>query len=491
MAIAPTLPVSRVVNVAVEMSPTAAALRNFGAVLILGDSAVIDIAERIREYSSISDVAQDFGVTAREYLAAQAFFSQSPRPSRVLIGRWAQSATAGLLRGRILTQQEQQIDAFQAITNGAIGLTVNGSEKKALALDFSSADNLNAVASKITTALGGSATVAWTGSRFVVTSSATGTSSSVVLSTQAVGGAYTNIAAMTGLDDAVNVNGAAAETLAACVNALCDYQSWYALCPVSGAISDLAEIEAAGVIEAASPSRIIAFTTQNTAEIDPAGSGSLGAQLKALGYNRTLVVYSSSSPVAAASVLGRMASVNFEGSNTCITLKFKQAPGVVAENLRTSQANALRAHNVNVFAAYQNDTAILQEGVMSGGWFADETHGLDWLQNRVETDLWNLLYTSRKVGQDDSGATAIISTINKSLEQGVTNGLIAPGVWNGDSFGALETGDTLSTGYYVYMQPFDEQARSDREARKAPPIQIAVKLKGAVHFVDVTITVNR
>ena len=37
----------------------------------------------------------------------------------------------------------------------------------------------------------------------------------------------------------------------------------------------------------------------------------------------------------------------------------------------------------------------------------------------------------------------------------------------------------------------DEQAQSDREARKAPPIQIAVKLRGAIHFVDVAITVNR
>lgn len=84
-----------------------------------------------------------------------------------------------------------------------------------------------------------------------------------------------------------------------------------------------------------------------------------------------------------------------------------------------------------------------------------------------------------------------MATVSKSLEQGVKNWLIAPGVWNGDSFGALKTGDTLATGYYVYIQPFDEQSQSDREARKAPPIQIAVKLKGAIHFVDCTITVNR
>lgn len=203
-------------------------------------------------------------------------------------------------------------------------------------------------------------------------------------------------------------------------------------------------------------------------------------------------MYSSTNDNAAMSVLGRMSTVNFEGSNTTITLMFKQCPGVEPEYLKTSQANALQRNNVNVFAAYQNDTSILQYGTMSGGWYIDEVHGLDWLQNRVETDLWNLLYTSTtKIGQDESGMTAILSTVNSSLEAGVRNGLIAPGVWNGDEFGTLKRGDTLTTGFYVYIQPLEEQSQADREQRKAPPIQIAVKLKGAVHSIDVTITVNR
>ncbi len=36
-----------------------------------------------------------------------------------------------------------------------------------------------------------------------------------------------------------------------------------------------------------------------------------------------------------------------------------------------------------------------------------------------------------------------------------------------------------------------EQAQADREKRKAPPIQVACKLAGAVHFADVLITVVR
>lgn len=485
MAIATTLPVSRVVNVAVEMSPTAAALRNFGSCLILGDSDIIDTDERIRLYSSISDIATDFGISSREYLAAQAFFSQSPQPTQVYIGRWAKSATAGRLRGRTLSSAEQDISLFTAITTGTLSLTIDGASKSMASIDLSAETNLNGVASQISSALGVSGSCAWTGERFVITSATTGTSSTVATTDT---GTLSSLMGFAG--SATSVAGVAAESLASAITALLDYNTWYMVCVAPDA-SDDSIVEAAGLIEAASPSRMIGFTIQNSTEIDSTASSTLGSRLKGLGYNRTILVYSSDSPVAAASVFGRMATINFEGSNTTLTLKFKQLPGVTAENLRSSQAEALKSHNVNAFCAYQNDTSILQEGITSGGWFIDETHGLDWLQNRVETDLWNLLYTSKKVGQDESGATAIVSCVNKSLEQGVTNGLIAPGVWNGDAFGALESGDTLSTGYYVYIQPFDEQSQSDREARKAPPIQIAVKLKGAVHFINVTITVNR
>lgn len=68
------LPVSNVVNVDVIMSPVAATGRNFGALLILGTSTVIPVTERIRQYSAIEDIGDDFGVDSPEYEAATIFF---------------------------------------------------------------------------------------------------------------------------------------------------------------------------------------------------------------------------------------------------------------------------------------------------------------------------------------------------------------------------------------------------------------------------------
>ncbi len=161
-------------------------------------------------------------------------------------------------------------------------------------------------------------------------------------------------------------------------------------------------------------------------------------------------------------------------ANTTITLKFKQLPGVTYETLGTSQANNLEAKNCNVYVYYENDTAILEQGVMANGDFFDERHGLDWLQNAVQTADYNTLYTSTtKIPQTDAGTTTRIANIELVLDKAVQNGLFAPGKWTGGPIGQLNTGDMLTKGYYTWAENVDDQLQVDREARKGVPIQVA------------------
>lgn len=377
------LPVSNVVNVDVIIGPRAATGRNFGSLLILGTSTVIPVKERLRLYSSKEDIGSDFGVDSPEYEAATVYFSQSPRPKEVYVGRWAKTLATG--------------------------------------------------------------------------------------------------------------EAGAAEKLMDAVNAVMGYTNWYGLGIADKEdIADDDWLKVAAAVEASGVSRILAITTSDPATMDATSTTDLAYKLKAAKYGRTFVQYSSSSKYAALSAFGRAFTVNFNGSNTTITLKFKQEPGITYETLTTDQAAALDAKNCNVFVYYQNDTAILQQGVMSSGDFFDERHGLDWLQNYVQTNLYNLLYTSTtKIPQTDAGVTRLLSNVEQSMDQSVTNGLVAAGVWNGGPIGQLDSGDTLTKGYYVYAQPLSEQAQADREARKAPVIQVACKLAGAVHFADVQINVVR
>lgn len=287
--------------------------------------------------------------------------------------------------------------------------------------------------------------------------------------------------------------GAAAESIAECVSALSSKSTdWYGLVIADEALTDEEVISVAAVIESDSVSRIYGHTSSAESVLDPNDSTDIFSKLKAAKYARTFGQYSSATPFAAASLFGRAFSVNFNGNNTTITLKFKQQPGITSEALTQNQANALAEKNANVFINYNNDTAIIQEGVMSNGDFIDERHGLDWLQNYVQTNLYNLLYTSTtKIPQTDAGVTRLVSNVEQSMAQAVNNGLVAPGIWNGSEMGQLASGDTLTKGYYIYAPAVATQAQSDREARKAPVIQVACKLAGAVHFANVEINVVR
>lgn len=379
------LPLNRVTNVTVTLSARAAQGRNFGSMLILGNSTVIPIAERLRLYSAPDDIGDDFGVDSEEYKAAVIWFSQSPRPTQIYVGRWV----ATLVDGEV------------------------GEE----------------------------------------------------------------------------------ETLLEAVNALLDYNSWYGLhlaVPEGDYPSDTDMIAVSAAIESATVSRILAITSDEADIMSAAIETDLASKLKAAKYSRSYIQYSSTSRYAALSSFGRAFTVNFTGSNTTITLKFKQLPGVTYETLGTSQANALEAKNCNVYVYYENDTAILEQGVMCNGDFFDERHGLDWLQNAVQTADYNTLYTSTtKIPQTDAGTTTRIANIEKVLDVAETNGLFAPGIWTGGPMGQLSTGDTLTKGYYTWADTVDNQLQTDREARKGVPIQVAAKLAGAVHYGDVAITVVR
>lgn len=498
------LSVSDVVNVSVSLAPAAAAQRNFGSLLILGDSGVIDTNTRLRLYSSLTGVANDFPNTSPEYLAAAIAFGQNPQLANLYIGAWARTATAGTLVGAPLSAAQQQLSNWTGITSGGIDIIINGVPNNLTGLNFSGATSMTAVAAIMQTALGGSgATILWNSvySYFQVTSGTTGTGSTVAFATPGTG---FDISVQTGLAASVSgsfvVAGIAAESPLSALTILASItNNWYgAMFAASVMPVDSDYVACAGFINAASPSHIFGVTTAEGAALNASLTTDIAFQLQALGYSRAFAVYSSSSPYACAAIFGRAFTTNFNGSNTLYTLKFDTESGVVAETLTETQAAALSAKNCNVYVNYNLSSgtgasiAIVQQGTMANGTFFDVIHGTDWLQNAIQTAVFNLLYTNAtKIPQTDAGITQIINTITQVLQQSVTNALVAPGVWNGPPVGNIVTGQTLSTGFYVFAPPVATQSQAARAQRQAPVIQACIKLSGAVHFASVILSVNQ
>lgn len=596
------LPISRLINVSVNLSPALAQQANFNSCMILGTSAIIDVTSRMRAYSSLGAIAADFGSDAEETLAATAWFGQAPQPTSLIIGRWAKTATPGQLIGGPVTAVNQIITFWTAIANGAMQIVVDNVPYSLQGLNFGGAANMSGVAGVIQAALiaagAANATVTWdpANQRFVISSGTTGVNSLVsfvspprasgnitfaanpaanatmtlngtvvtfvaanpvgnqvliaatlpltlaaaatfanasvdagisqatytsnatklfVVSkvTGAGGNAFTLAASVAvpsgatlvggaGTDVATPANliqgaaaylapGIAAETAIAAVQVMDNLFSslWYGLVVPSAAPAD--HVAISEYIDADTVQHFYGVTSMDPNELVPGQTTSVGFLLKQIGTNDTLWQYSSTSPYAVVSALARILTTNWNGSNTAISLMYKQEPGVVPENLNINQVNALEANNGNVFVAYNNGTAILETGICPSGQFADTIIGVDWLASFIQTNMFNVLFGSTtKLPQTDAGNGILAASIESSCAQGVANGLGAPGPWNSTGFGQLLTGQTLSKGFYVYQPPVSLQSPADRAARKSVAFQIAFKLAGAINDADVIINVN-
>jgi hypothetical protein len=490
------LPVSRLITATATLTPSAIQYANIDSCLIVGDSSVIDTTSRLSSYNGLAAVANDFGTTAPEYLAATIFFDQNPIPGQLYIGRWARTATSGALYGAPLTTAQQLLANFTAVTSGGFKITVNGGALTNVSgINLSGAANLSAVASLISTALTSASlavTCVWTGSQFNFVSTTTGTTSAVSFLTSPTSG--TDISGLlegTSAAGGYIVAGIAAETALAAITALDNLPTyWYGVTFAASTMPTDSDYTAvAGYIQGTT--HMFGLTTAEATAISSVSSADIGSVLMGLGYTRTFCQYSTQNPYAVVSIFGSLVTTQFNGINTMPTMMYKSEPGVAPEPLSQNSASVLDSKRYNYFTTFANNASILVNGTCAGAAYIDEIFGLDWLSNRIQTDIFQLLVDVPKVAQTDAGINQIVNVVDAALIASVNNGLVAPGQWNAAGFGQLAMGQYLPKGFYTYAPPIATQSEVTRSTRASPVIQVAVKLAGAVHTVNCLINVNR
>lgn len=361
---------------------------------------------------------------------------------------------------------------------------------------YTNSDNVVTVTYKTAGTAGNAFTLTESSSAITVTATLSGgaVASSVGYATAGSGTDISSLLKLTSSTSIALVDGYDAETPVECAAVLSDKSNaWYGLMfQASVQPTNEQSLDVSAFIEALDVKRIYGVTITDTSVLSSLVSNDLASLQSAAGYLRSFCQYSENA-YAIASLFGRIFTVNFNAQNSTITLMYKQEPSIVPAALSTTQANTLKAKRCNVFVEYDNDTAIIQYGVMSGSAYIDEIHNLDWFQNAVQNACYNLNYTSpTKIPQTDAGSNQFVNVINGVCEEAVNNGMAAGGVWTSTvEFGQLKTGMYLKSGYYVYVQPMALQSQADREQRICPPIQIAIKLAGAIQEIDAIIQVNR
>jgi O6-methylguanine-DNA--protein-cysteine methyltransferase len=368
----PTQSLSNIVNVTVQVSPLSTVGRMFNLGLIVGSSTVISDTDRVKLYSGTDDMLSNgWAGSEPEYKAAQIYFSQTPRPVNVAIGR---------------------LDAISSET--------------------------------------------------------------------------------------------AVQAVTACRSANSD---WYAVYVCDTVKADIEAI--AAYIETATPLSAYFYETSD-ADVLAGTAGNVMDALKTSKYGRTFGQYSTS-PHAAVAAMGYAMGANTGLTNSAYTLAYKSEVGITPESLTSTQVSTITGYNGNIYTNYGASYDLLVQGTMANGTHFDEVLNLDMLTNDIQTSVMNALTTSPKIPQTEDGVNILINAITKPCTDAKSRGIIAPGIWNGSPVLGLNTGDTLSNGYLILADTIAKQSQADRDARKSPPVYVAVKMAGAIEHVVIGVVVNQ
>ncbi len=492
MAYTYEVPLSYTINVSLTSSPAGLADFNTNSIAIFSNEPA-NFSENYRAYITSSGVETDFGTNSLTYKMAQALFT--PVPNFRTGGGYLYifpfkgvNATAGTLKTSDISAN---IEKFQKITNGALNLTIDGTQTLITNLDFSAIQTLADIATVIKNQ-NPDINITIDNNSLLFTSRRFGTASGVTISaatgeniTDLYGVDYLNGADAT-ITAGVNTGG---QTLAEAVKSA-QQQIYFGGVLSTQYTDDTTTQTNATAIQAMDCDYFEAITSMKNIAV-------LGNSIKAAGLGKTRsLAYSNNATdakIAIATYATIAKSVNWKDSDTANTMNLKTLTGVIPDNgLSDNYVLSAQTNGVDIYGntgglsvVYSNDN----------NGYTDDIEGQLWFKKAAEVGGFNYLrQTDTKIPQTESGMTGLKNAYGQVCQQGIKNGWIAPGTWNGDiPFGDPEdfARNIEEHGYYIYSIPVAQQSQTDREGRKAPVAQIAIKCSGAFHFSQVIINVQR
>jgi len=434
----------------------------------------------------LDGVAADWPSNSEVVAAATAYFSQQPKPTELRVSTRYETDQSAQLRGGA----SNTLSDFTGISDGTFTISIDGASEDITGLDFTSDTTLDQVATTIQTALQAVATGGYTSAtcthddtRFYINSGTVGITSAISFLTEQ--GTGTDVSSLLQMKqgEGTKTNGIAGETITASLDAIQEADDdWYGLM-FTKEVRDLVSINTENAVEAASDwceARVKVFvnTSNDLDVLDSVTTTDIASVISAKGNRRTMTTFSSyPDQYPSASIVGRAFTVNFSQPNSTLTLKFKQMPTITVENLTSSQKSVLDSKKANALIEV-GDSDMFAESFMGDGTFFDEVHGVDWLTDAVQNNVFGyLLSRTTKVPYTDKGVAALEQQVARALDEARTNGLIAPG----------ETidGEFLPSGYLITTIPVADVPQADKDARFYAGLSFICLGAGAIHRVQI------
>lgn len=476
---------ANIITVSLQGTPQGIAVPNINTVALI--SSEVPVWGTTKDYAVYKDpttVAQEFGSSSKAAAMASAFFAQSPNPiqtqgylaiiprlqntpvkANITIQDLNYEAVATGVGGNSIT-----IEYTAGAVAGAEVVTVIGN---AISVQIASGVS---TAQQILTAVMASAPAAALVNA-VVYGSATKAQTAPVAPTNLAGGSASGL-------EPVHV--AIIRTL----NAIYYF----------GVLIDSVPTSIATLSRYISGIDKMLFVASNV-KADFAANGMLGS-LAAANLKNTRGLYYTDGVLQdtinfAAAYASRGLSTDFAGSLTAFTMNMKQLVGFVPDTTITqTDLNTCLATGVDVYPPFGFQGLVATGNLFTSGanGFFDQIYNQFWLKFALQVAGFNFLaQTNTKIPQTETGMDGLKNAYRTVLKQSVANGMSAPGAWDSPTvFGnpASLIRCVADIGFYVYSLPVAQQLTADRQLRKAPLIQIGVKMAGAIHSSSVIVQIN-
>ncbi len=424
-----------IVNVTITALTTAPSRVGFGIPMILAYHT--HYVDRAREYTSIDGMISDgFAADEPATRAAQAAFSQNPKPSKVVIGR---AENDQKMKFKITPIAQNSTDYI---------VYINGDEYK-----YTS--DTDATVAEITAGL---KTVIDATVPIAIVTTDNITDLDIEASTIPVIFTLTvndrNILKQANITPDLGGTDGVADDIAA-VRLVND--DWYAL-NLTNLGKDVISA-AAAYIEA--QYKIMLTSSADDAIYDSGSTTDIAAVLQTAGYARTALMYH---PKAIVQYPGAAwGGKNLPKDPGSVTWKFKTLAGVDYVVLTETEVSNIEAKDCNHYTRVAG-ISITQQGVTSASEFIDITRSIDFIRARLQEFIYARLANADKIPYTDPGVGVIEAEIWAVLRLSINQGIL--------------TSDPAPT---VTVPLVADIPFTDRAARRVTGIKFEGTLAGAIH----------
>lgn len=443
-----------IVNVDITLNTAGTTREGFGLPLFLASTD--NFEERVRGYTSLTEVAEDFDESDAAYKAAKQLWSQTPKVTQLYIGRRSMQYTVSVP------------DEVTESTEYTLTVAVGGGISQPFQYTAKAEDTAQLVLEGIKTQIEANPTI-----NDAVTVNVTGAGASATMIISKAGD--NDFVKVTTTAQTVSISATTADSASTALAAIEAYSTdWYFISAEDRTsqfiLAMASEIQARKKIFFTANADVKAL--QGT---ELASATDVPAQLAKSMYTRTVCLWHHTAEFD----YPEMAYIAYGAPYDAGSIAWgnAQLTGVAASlqptnqrPLTSIQKSALDARNCN-FIDLDGGVPVVRRGVTSGGEWIDIIRGVDWLESDLKTSLRDLLINQKggKITYDDTGITRIRQVIETSLQRAVNRNF-------------------LST-YTVTVPKASQVALADKKARILKDITFHGILAGAILDVDLKGTV--